>query len=80
MPTIHRMEEELRERGAGVYGKARSAPKNKMASAPENKDDLPALSAMTKDELIAQAEAEGVDLSDATNNDERREAIEAARG
>lgn len=80
MPTIHKMEQELRERGAGVYGsKAQSAPKNKMATAPENKE-LPALSGMTKDELIAQAEAEGVDLSDASNNDERREAIEVARG
>ena len=43
-------------------------------------DDLPALSGMTKDELIAQAEKEGVDLSEASNNDERREAIEKARG
>ena len=41
---------------------------------------FPALSSMTKDELIAQAEREGVDLSDASNNDERRSAIEAARG
>ena len=83
MPTIHKVEEELRARGAGVYGdlKARSAPKNKMADAPKNKtDDLPALSGLTKDELIAQAEKEGVDLSEASNNDERREAIEKARG
>lgn len=41
--------------------------------------DLPSLSGMSKDELIAQAEAEGVDLSGASNNDERREAIEKAR-
>lgn len=59
----------------------RKSPKNKIADASKNKsDDLPALSSMTKDELIAQAEAEGVDLSDASNNDERREAIEKARG
>ena len=79
MPTVHKVEEDLRARGAGVYGKAQSAPKNKMAGAPDNKE-LPALSSMTKDELIAQAEAEGVDLSDASNHDERRAAIEAARG
>ena len=42
-------------------------------------DALPALSGMNKAELIAQAEDEGVDLSDATNNTARREAIEAAR-
>ena len=52
----------------------------KRAVAPEQSADLPALSGMTKDELIAQAEKEGVDLSDASNNDERREAIEKARG
>lgn len=62
------------------YGavKAATGYKNKSAPAPENKE-LPALSSMTKDELIAQAEAEGVDLSDTSNNDERRAAIEAAR-
>ena len=65
MPHIHRMEEEMRAKGMGVY------------ASPEA---LPALSSMTKDELIAQAEREGVDLSDASNNDERRSAIEAARG
>ena len=43
-------------------------------------DAEPALSGMTKDELIALAEAEGVDLSDATNNEDRRAIIEAARG
>lgn len=46
----------------------------------QSSNDAPALSGMTKDELIATAEAEGVDLSDASNNDERREAIERARG
>ena len=72
MPHIHRMEEEMRAKGVGVYA-------NKRAPAPDNKSDLPALSSMTKDELISQAEKEGVDLSDASNNDERREAIEKAR-
>lgn len=63
----------------GTEHKAERRLANKAMPAPENKE-LPALSSMTKDELIAQAEAEGVDLSDASNNDERRAAIEAARG
>ena len=42
-------------------------------------DEKPALSGMTKAELIATAEAESVDLSDASNNDERIAAIEASR-
>lgn len=37
------------------------------------------LAKYTKDELIALAEAEGVDLTDATNNEKRVAAIEAAR-
>ena len=69
----------LSDSGA-VRIKGESPPQNKMAPAPSNKADLPALSSMTKDELIEQAEKEGVDLSDASNNDERREAIEKARG
>lgn len=66
--TRHLMEEEMREKGMGVFG-------NKMAFAPENKT----LSSMTKAELIALAEKEGVDLTEASNNDERIAAIEAAR-
>ena len=51
----------------------------KKAVTSDHSDDLPALSGMSKDELIAQAAKEGVDLSNASNNEERREAIEAAR-
>src|SRR3546814_7145987 len=58
--TRHLMEEEMREKGLGVF-------ENKMAPAPENKS----LSSMTKADLIALAEKEGTDLTDATNNDER---------
>src|SRR3546814_5264378 len=66
--TRHLMEEEMREKGMGVF-------ENKMAPAPENKS----LSSMTKADLIALAEKEGTDLTDATNNDERIAAIEKAR-
>src|SRR3546814_13859973 len=59
--TRHLMEEEMREKGMGVF-------ENKMAPAPENKS----LSSMTKADLIALAEKEGTDLTDAPNNDERR--------
>src|SRR3546814_2868209 len=58
--TRHLMEEEMREKGMGVF-------ENKMAPAPENKS----LSSMTKADLVALAEKEGTDLTDATNNDER---------
>src|SRR3546814_6711911 len=66
--TRHLMEEEMREKGMGVF-------ENKMAPAPENKS----LSSMTKADLIALAEKEGTELTDATNNDERIAAIEKAR-
>src|SRR3546814_18566598 len=66
--TRHLMEEEMREKGMGVF-------ENKMAPAPENKS----LSSMTKADLIALAEKYGTDLTDATNNDERIAAIEKAR-
>src|SRR3546814_20690774 len=66
--TRHLMEEEMREKGMGVF-------ENKMAPAPENKS----LSSMTKADLIALAEQEGTDLTDATNNDERIAAIEKTR-
>src|SRR3546814_13866867 len=63
--TRHLMEEEMREKGMGVF-------ENKMAPAPENKS----LSSMTKADLIALAEKEDTDLTDATNNDERIAALE----
>src|SRR3546814_16404477 len=66
--TRHLMEEEMHEKGMGVF-------ENKMAPAPENKS----LSSMTKADLIALAEKEGTDLTDATNNDERIAAIEKGR-
>src|SRR3546814_16271567 len=66
--TRHLMEEEMREKGMGVF-------ENKMAPAPENKS----LSSMPKADLIALAEKEGTDLTDATNNDERIAATEKAR-
>src|SRR3546814_8782355 len=66
--TRHLMEEEMREKGMGVF-------ENKRAPAPENKS----LSSMTKADLIALAEKEGTDLTDATNNDERIAALEKAR-
>ena len=78
--TVHTMEEAMRSAGQGVFeAKSNAAPANKARkAAPENKE-LPALSGMTKAELEKQAKREGVDLSDAANNDERRAAIEAAR-
>ena len=77
MPTIHKMEQELRERGAGVYGeKMQAAPKNKMAEAPANKTDL---RDMLKKELIATAEAEGVEYESDDNKADLVRKIEAAR-
>src|SRR3546814_9971212 len=66
--TRHLMEEEMREKGMGVF-------ENKMAPAPETKS----LSSMTKAALIALAEKEGTDLTAAPTNDERIAAIEKAR-
>lgn len=48
--------------------------------APEGEQELPALGAMNKAELQAQAAAEGVDLAVDATNAEIRSAIEAARG
>lgn len=48
--------------------------------APEASGEAPTLSGLKTAELEAVAKAEGVDLSGATTNDERRAAIEAARG
>src|SRR3546814_20987777 len=58
--TRHLMEEEMREKGMGVF-------ENKMAPAPENKS----LSSMTTADLIALPEKEGTDLTHATTNHER---------
>ena len=52
-----------------------ASPDSPGAEADAEPADLPGLSSMTKAELIAQAKAEGVDLSGASNNDERRDAI-----
>lgn len=74
----HLNEEQMREKGIGVFAKKNlgRAPVNKaLSGAPADKS----LSSMTKAELIATAEAEGVDVSDASNNDERIAAIEKAR-
>ena len=62
-----------------TYGMRSLAIERRIAAQEAASADLPALSGMTKDELIAQAEAEGVDLSEASNNDDRRAAIEKAR-
>jgi hypothetical protein len=69
--TVH-MAVERREKDAG------GAPSNKTAPKPANKE-LPPLSGMTKADLEKQAKKEGVDLSEAANNDDRRALIEKAR-
>src|SRR3546814_19126022 len=66
--TRHSREEEMREKGMGVF-------ENKMAPAPESES----LSSMTKADLIALAEKEGTDQTDAPNNAERLAATEKAR-
>ena len=53
-----------------------AAPQNKMAKAPANKADL---SEMLKKELIATAEAEGVDYESDDNKADLIRKIEAAR-
>lgn len=70
--TVH-MAVERREKDAG------GAPSNKAAPKADNKAELPSLSGMTKADLEKQAKKEGVDLSEAANNDERRVLIEKAR-
>src|SRR3546814_10083495 len=64
--TRHLMEEEMREKGMGVF-------ENKMAPAPENKS----LSSMTKADLIALAEKEGTDLTDATRSEEHTSELQS---
>ena len=73
----HVMEEEMRAAGQGVFsGKARSgAPANKAAPAPDNKS----LSSMTKAELIATADAEGVSYETDDNKADIVRKIERAR-
>lgn len=57
--------------------KMQGAPKNKMADAPANKSDL---GEMLKKELIATAEAEGVEYETDDNKADLIRKIEKARG
>lgn len=72
----HIMEEEMRAAGQGVFaGKAAGAPANKAAPAPVNKS----LSSMSKADLIATAEAEGVAIETDDNKADLISKIEKAR-
>lgn len=82
--VVHVMENEMREAGQGVFEaksgelgqkSAGPAPKNKMEPAPENKS----LSSMTKAELVATAEAEGVKIETDDNKADLVAKIEKAR-
>jgi hypothetical protein len=80
--TRHVMEEEMRAAGQGVFeGKsAGSAPSNKaLSGAEEDKDALPSLSGMTKDQLSRQAAIEGVQIETDDNKADIVRKIEEAR-
>lgn len=80
--TRHVMEEQMREAEQGVF-EAKSnarAPANKARkAAPEDKDALPAVSGMTKAELIDQAAAEGVAVETDDNKADLIAKIEKSR-
>lgn len=83
--TVHVQEEQMRAAGVGVFeeksGEAGrkaigESPENKMLDAPETK----ALAKMTKDELVATAAAEGIEIETGDNKADLIAKIEKARG
>lgn len=76
--TVHAMEEEMRAAGQGVFAGKSVTPANKARkAAPENKAD--ATMAQTKDELLAIARAEGVEVESDDNKADLVAKIEKAR-
>jgi hypothetical protein len=91
---VHLNEEEMREAGDGVFAKTaakrtvgptqekarKAALENKdLGAAREDKDALPALSGMTKAELIDQAATEGVAVETDDNKADLIAKIEKSR-